>query len=142
MTSSALSGKRFLFVDDDATSIYYFVRELRQRNCLDVHIADSLDDALDLLYGTRYDFVLIDLYCAPESIRLSQYKSILGAIQFNQGQLLGLWLDDHQPTDKYAYISHLPSQLNPVTTLQQTKILLDKNQLTSKEFADKLETLV
>lgn len=131
-----LENKRFLFVDDDLQSIFYFRKGLVKHGAKPENVisVDNLQSAIEKIREVKFDLILIDLYCAPSCPELKIYEAKLGNPEFNQGQLLGLWLDDNYPDLKYGYITQIPGLANPINSVQASKPILNKHKLTSADF--------
>jgi DNA-binding NarL/FixJ family response regulator len=136
-----LKGMKFLFVDDDIQSIYYFRKELTKKGVRpeNIVVVESLKEGIDAIRTQKFDYIFIDLYCAPTTPELREYEELLGGAQFNHGQLLGLWIDKEYPKLNYGYTSQVPSVIKYVNDKQREKLVFNKNELSSKEFVRKLE---
>lgn len=139
-----LENKRFLFVDDDLQSIFYFRKGLVKQGAKPENVisVDNLRSAIEKIREIGFDLILIDLYCAPSCPELKIYEAKLGNPEFNQGQLLGLWLDDNYPNLKYGYITQIPGLANPINSVQASKPIFNKHKLTSADFVIKVLDLL
>lgn len=139
-----LEDKVFLFVEDDIQSIHYFRRGLLSKGVKvkNVLVVESLHEAIDIIRDRKFDYIFIDLYCAPSSPELKPYEHFLGEPEFNHGQLLGLWLDEHYPDTPYGYITQIPTLVKNVNDKQSGKTLFNKNQLTSRDFVEKVMSII
>ncbi|MCP4698929.1 MAG: response regulator [Gammaproteobacteria bacterium] len=142
-----LGGKRLLFVEDRPATILFYMKQLEQ--CvpgLEISHAESLLEAWNLLNPVRsplpFNIVLIDLNLPPIPPELKDYARRLETGDLNEGQALGLWLSDHYPQVRYAYLTALPKVINRELDKSQKQItVLDKNSLSDQDFPEEIVQL-
>ncbi len=94
MSDSILKDKTILFVEDHPEAIVYFVETMREAGAT-VRVRRRISSALDLLEKKiRVDFVCIDLFLDETDERLDRFVREVQQTGTNQGQLLGLYLQE------------------------------------------------
>ena len=106
-SAGPLQGRTILFVEDRPDSILYFVERLRGQG-VQIRILRRISSVLDLLQegDQTLDFVCIDLFLDESDPRLVRYRDKVELTDTNQGQLLGLFLQDKKIP--YLYLTAYP----------------------------------
>ncbi len=141
-----LKGKRFLFVDDRKSAISYYQKELGVTGQdITSKRANSLEDALKMLKNAEgneqlFDIVLIDLHIPPIPDELASYAKQLRYdwTKLNEGQTLGLWLEENHPNLPYAYLTVVPDVMDRSLDSQTNIQLIDKDKVLPDQIAEKL----
>lgn len=101
-----LIGKTILFVDDRPSSAKYFIEKVKAMGTM-VYVRRTIQGAADLLETETIDFAVLDLFLNEPDDRFDQYRDKVVQTGTNQGQLLGLYLQEKQVP--YLYLSSNPS---------------------------------
>ena len=106
-SAGPLQGRTILFVEDRPDSILYFVEQLKRQE-VQIRILRRISSVLDLLQegDQRVHFVCIDLFLDESDPRLAGYRDKVELTDTNQGQLLGLFLQDKKIP--YLYLTAYP----------------------------------
>ena len=132
--------KKVLFVEDRTAAISDYIEYLQEDKRIDVEVCYSIEQAFDSIQdGEIFDFIIIDLNNPPIPEALKKYKKRLNQMDLNEGQALGLWLDDEYSKIPYVYLSVMPIVMDD--ELQEQIEVLDKNSLKPKEFHEKINNI-
>jgi CheY-like chemotaxis protein len=101
--------KHFLIVDDRSDTTK-FLKDHLEKEGAQVECEQTLANALDRLEKEQFDLALIDLNVPPipEKLKPNISRLRMRGSTLNQGQTLGVWLDDNKPNTKYAYLTSFP----------------------------------
>ena len=106
-SAGPLQGRTILFVEDRPDSILYFVERLKGQG-VQIKILRRISSVLDLLQegDQTVHFVCIDLFLDESDPRLARYRDKVELTDTNQGQLLGLYLQEQEIP--YLYLTAYP----------------------------------
>ncbi len=110
-----LKGKRILFVEDHPQTLDFFIEELEEVvDGIKITQAPTLSEAVSKLSAqdNKFALVVIDLHMPgdfPQELRVFAERI---APDLNQGQTLGLWLDETHKSIPYIYLSSVPDAYN------------------------------
>lgn len=101
--------KRVLMADDRPDAIKFVKDHLEEKGAT-VEVELTLGNALNKLKTEKFDLALIDLNLPPipDELKPNIEKLRMRGYNLNQGQTLGVWLDEKKPNVKYAYITAYP----------------------------------
>ncbi|WP_353572936.1 hypothetical protein [Candidatus Albibeggiatoa sp. nov. BB20] len=125
---SDIRGKKILIAEDRIETVQYLIDALKAEDAV-VKYVQNLTDAYTHLNKNQVDLALIDLNIPPIPDELKEYvqKLKIRGNTLNQGQTLGVWLDEKKPNIKYAYLTAFPIALDTRTVKSQKNItILDK----------------
>jgi CheY-like chemotaxis protein len=115
--TSILNDKRILFVEDDLSTLEFFIDELNEAtdNAVTYETAETLQDALGKLNERNFDLVVIDLHMPgnlpPELIDYQERiarNARTEQLALNQAQSFGMWLHQNEQGIPYVYLSSVP----------------------------------
>lgn len=105
------AGKRVLIADDRPDTMD-FLEDYLKKQGVTVERSGNLTIAYKALKTEQqqFDLTLIDLNLPPipPDLQPNIKKLKMRGYTLNQGQTLGVWLDDNQPKTKYAYLTAYP----------------------------------
>ncbi|GEM_PF-3539881 len=135
-----LQDKQILWVDDRWEQIEPFIDELVDNGYIaeeNMQVAFDLSSAFKYLGNKdhRVDLVLIDLNISsmPEELQKLRKKYFQTEI-LNHGQSLGVWLSQHRPHIKYAYLSALVGHFDRQAHPSQADALVIGKNFNIKDF--------
>lgn len=94
MPNDSDTKKYILLVDDQPATIRVLKERLTEECNALVHVARSLNQAYEMIRNNSPNFVLLDLYIPLDLDKLGDYKNKIELGTFNQGELLGAYLDE------------------------------------------------
>lgn len=115
--TSILTDKRILFVEDDLSTLEFFIDELNEAtdNGVTCDTAETLQDAMGKLREQNFDLVVIDLHMPgnlpPELIDYQERvarSAKTEQLELNQAQSFGMWLHHNEQGIPYVYLSSVP----------------------------------
>ena len=139
---SELHDKRILFVEDRAHTVRVYRDELLRLKAV-TQLAENMGDAVDKLESQKkFDLLLIDLNIPPLPESLMEYGRKLRKLELNEGQALGMWLDDRHPDLPYAYLTAVPVVLDAQLGWRQKYIKLISKTNDVEDFIKKISTVM
>lgn len=135
--AESLKNKTILFVEDNYSSIVSYIEELEyQVEGVKIILRQDLQGALQVLSkkenpSQSIDFLLIDFHLPAKNFlpELQKYKDVMGDFRLNEGQMLGMWMDEHLDDLPYAYLTAYYSDFNPISEKQDKMLKLNKSEV-------------
>ena len=110
-----LGKKKILMIEDHYSTIKGHIKVLNKFLGEErIDVSSTLSDAFDKFkhHIDDYSFIFIDLNLPRPTNLDSELANLLERLRpsgMNEGQALGLWLDDNKADKKYMYFSVVPS---------------------------------